>query len=372
MSHELRTPLNAVIGFAELLQAEPLNPTQQHYVELINSAGKHLMELINAVLDNAKIEAGSLVLEQIDFDLIDLLESVRGMVQERASAKGLAFTLQRPDELPRLFRGDPTRLRQVLINLIVNAIKFTETGLVELGITRHNGEIGFHVRDTGIGMDAATLERLFKPFAQADNSITRKYGGTGLGLLISKELVAAMGGQIQVKSQLGSGTCFSFHIPLQQTDDSARPRCDSPAASAQTHATPPDRAAASGFKGRVLLVDDNRVNQQLGVAMLRRLQIECDLAEHGLHALDRLDAHQYSLVLMDMEMPEMDGLTATRTLREREHRLGLARTPVIAMTANALAEDRQRCFDAGMDGYVAKPISLNALDSEIRRLFPGG
>ena len=362
MSHELRTPLNAIIGFAELLEDEPLQPVQKNHVGLINSSGRHLMELINAVLDHAKIEAGGMTLESIVFDFPAAVDSVRAMVAERAAAKGLDFVADVAGDLPRHVIGDPTRLRQVLINLLTNAVKFTEQGSVELRVAVDEGDLVCSIRDSGIGMDQAALDRLFKPFAQADETVTRKYGGTGLGLLISKELVEAMGGRIDVESAIGVGTCFWIRLPLQV----ATPDNQVQAGQAQDATVPAGRLVG----GRVLLVDDNPVNQQLGVAMLKRLGLDHDLADNGRHALERIAATDYALVLMDMEMPEMDGISATRAIRRGEaDRPDAARLPVIAMTANALAEDRERCLAAGMDGYIAKPIRMAALESEIRRLF---
>jgi signal transduction histidine kinase/CheY-like chemotaxis protein len=364
MSHELRTPLNAIIGFADLLEAEPLPPSQKNFVRLINSSGKHLMELINAVLDHAKIEAGGMTLEKIPFDFPQTIEAVCSIVLERANTKGLTFVADVPPDLPRRIVGDPTRLRQILINLLVNAVKFTEAGSVTLHIASKGEELVFDIRDTGIGMDQAALDRLFKPFAQADDSITRKFGGTGLGLMISKELAEAMGGRIEVESTPGAGSCFRVRLPLRAADDAMATAADS--------ATAPVAHIADLVRGRVLLVDDNRVNQQLGAAMLGRLQMEFDLADDGEQALAQLAVGSYALVLMDMEMPRMDGLTATREIRRRERESGSGRIPIIAMTADALAEDRQRCFDAGMDGYIAKPISRAAMESEIGRMFGTG
>ena len=365
MSHELRTPLNAIIGFAELLEAEPLPPSQKNYVGLINSSGNHLMELINAVLDHAKIEAGGLTLEKISFDFPATIDAVHSIVLDRASAKGLEFVAVIDKNLPRRVVGDPTRLRQVLINLLVNAVKFTDSGSVELRVAVDDGMLIFSIRDSGIGMSEAVLGRLFQPFAQADDSITRKYGGTGLGLMISKELIEAMGGTIEVESATGIGSCFWIRLPLR-LGDTASPVA-APEVSSQL-----STSSAELINGRVLLVDDNRVNQQLGAAMLERLGLVFDIADNGAHALQRIADSAYALVLMDMEMPVMDGLTATSTLRsnEKEGTDG-KRLPVIAMTANALTEDRERCFAVGMDGYISKPISLAALEKEIARVFGG-
>lgn len=364
MSHELRTPLNAIIGFAELLDAEPLSPSHKNYVNLINSSSKHLMELINAVLDHAKIEAGSMTLEKIAFDFHAAIDAVRTIVSERASAKGLEFVASIDPGLPHFVIGDPTRLRQILINLLVNAVKFTEQGSVELRIAPEGGRIIFSVRDTGIGMDEVALSRLFKPFSQADDSVTRKYGGTGLGLMISRELIEAMGGTIEAESAPGTGSVFWFWLPLQAADarlnDETRPTLSA-------HL----QDVATLIQGRVLLVDDNRVNQQLAGAMLDRLGLAYDFADNGAHALRRLASADYALVMMDMEMPEMDGVAATREYRREEAEKGRTRLPIIAMTANALQEDRKRCFTAGMDGYISKPISLSALQDELRRIFGG-
>jgi len=361
MSHELRTPLNAIIGFADLLEAEPLSPSHKNYVTLINGSGKHLLELINAVLDHAKIEAGGLTLERIPFDFHAAIDAVRAIVGDRASSKGLEFDARIAPDMPRYIVGDPTRLRQVLINLLVNAVKFTEQGSVELRIATDDGRIHFSVRDTGIGMDGQALGRLFKPFSQADDTVTRKYGGTGLGLIISKELIEAMGGSIEVESAPGVGTVFWFSLPLQVAESGA--------AGDMAGAISQAGNVAALVPGKVLVVDDNRVNLQLACAMLDRLGIRHDTALDGIEALSRLASAEFALVLMDMEMPVMDGITATQQLRTREAEQGAPRVPVIAMTANALTEDRDRCFAAGMDGYIAKPINLAALQNELRRLF---
>lgn len=365
MSHELRTPLNAIIGFAELLEDEALAPEQHNYVKLINGSGKHLMELINQVLDHSKIEAGGLKLERIVFDFPAEIEAVMSIVTERATAKGLAFVSSVADDLPRYVEGDPTRLRQILINLLANAVKFTERGSVELRVAREEGRIHFSVRDSGIGMDQAALARLFQPFSQADDSVTRKFGGTGLGLMIAKDLIDAMGGGLEVESAPQVGSCFWFWIPLKAAATTAGGAASAAHVGGDAVAVLP--ALAELVPGRVLLVDDNRVNQQLAAAMLDRLGLAFDLADNGADCLRRLAAADYALVLMDMEMPEMDGITATRRIRESEaagHHL-----PIIAMTANALQEDRERCFAAGMDGYIPKPISLGTLKDELYRLF---
>ena len=364
MSHELRTPLNAIIGFADLLEAEPLSPSHRNYVSLINSSGRHLMELINAVLDLAKIEAGGLVLEEISFDFAAAIDDVKAIVGERAAGKNLEFVATVSPALPRRVMGDPTRLRQVLINLLVNAVKFTEQGTVSLRVAPDGGDIQFAVRDSGIGMDEQACRRLFQPFSQGDESITRRYGGTGLGLVISKELIEAMGGDIEVESAPGAGTCFWFRLPLKPAPD-----VPGMAAAATPAAAVAESALISRIAGRALLVDDNLVNQKVAGAMLAKLGLSYDLAGNGVEAVRCVGNKDYALVLMDVEMPEMDGITATQRIRDREVLEGRARLPIIAMTANALQEDRERCLAAGMDGYVAKPISRKTLQDELNRVF---
>jgi signal transduction histidine kinase/DNA-binding NarL/FixJ family response regulator len=382
MSHELRTPMNAILGFAQLLEGEELQPSHRNYVSLINRSGQHLLELINQVLDHAKIEAGHLTLENIDFDFREAIAEVNAIVSERASIKGLQYITEIAPGLPPRLMGDPTRLRQVLINLTVNAVKFTEQGSVKLRIAPDGERLFFSIRDTGIGMDDTALSRLFHPFGQADESITRKYGGTGLGLIISRELVQAMGGDIEVDSAPGAGSCFSFSLPLRcppalpgvllgtaLSTNLSSPTVHSQALPLAADAPPMStQSLAELVNGPILLVDDNRVNQVLGAAMLSKLGLAHDTAGNGLEALLSLNKKHYALVLMDMEMPEMDGLTATRNIRAREATSG-GHIPIIAMTANALQGDRERCLASGMDGYISKPINLAALMLEFRRVM---
>lgn len=370
MSHELRTPLNAILGFAGLLVDEPLTHSQRNYVQLIATSGEHLLELINSVLDHAKIEAGKLTLESIPFDLRGLIDTVASMVGQQASAKGLVFETVVASDLPPRMVGDPTRLRQILINLLANAVKFTEQGSVTLRIAADDaGMLCFSVRDTGVGMDDAARSRLFQAFSQADESVARKFGGTGLGLLIARDLLHAMDGDIDVESVPGSGTCFRGRLPL----------CLPAADLTPQPAPPPPDAGVAVREGiaqplagrRVLVVDDNIINRKLAVAFLERMGIVVETAVDGRSGLERIEQGDLDLVLMDVEMPDMDGLAATRAWRAKEAERGTGRLPVIAITANAMAEDRERCRAAGMDGYVAKPIIVAQLKDELARVLAG-
>jgi signal transduction histidine kinase/ActR/RegA family two-component response regulator len=361
MSHELRTPLNAIIGFAGLLKDEPLTHSQRNYVQLIASSGDHLLDLINTVLDHAKIEAGKLVLERIPFDVRELIGVVATMVNQQASAKGLVFETFIASDLPPRIVGDPTRLRQVFINLLANAVKFTEQGAVTLRMAAgDDGLLHFSVRDTGVGMDEETRSRLFQAFSQADESVARKFGGTGLGLVIARDLLHAMGGRLDIESAPGAGTCFWGFVPLCVPSEAV--------AEVGTVAAPPDATRLQGK--RVLVVDDNAINRKLATALLERLGLAVETASDAQGALTRMAQGGLDWVLMDVEMPDMDGLAATRAWRAGEPGQGEGRLPVIALTANAMAEDQVLCRAAGMDGYVAKPIVLGQLIGELQRLLP--
>ena len=368
MSHELRTPMNAILGFAQLLESEALTPEHRDYVGEINRAGSHLLELINKVLDLAKIEAGQLSIEQIPFDLRHTLNEVAALVSERAKGKGLDLRFSVASDLPARILGDPTRLRQVLINLIGNAEKFTRQGGIDIRITpvADATQIQFSVQDSGIGMDAETLTRLFQPFAQADESTTRKFGGTGLGLKISQDLVHAMGSEIQVESEPGKGSRFWFNLPVKPVPESDICPSKEVIPGSEMVGNAVELDADSPLHGHLLLVEDNRINQVVASRMLDKLGLTHDIANHGEEALEKLATHAYDLILMDMEMPGMDGLEASIRIRAREAETGAKRMPIIAMTANAMHEDRERCLASGMDDHLPKPVERNKLGELLR------
>lgn len=378
MSHELRTPMNAILGFAQLLDSQPLSPVQRDYSRQIHTAGQHLLDLIGDILDLAKIEAGRLVLEQVTFDLGHLVNQVVAVADKRAKTKGLMIKITVASELPRQVVGDPTRLRQVLMNLLDNAVKFTERGEVGIDIAPDldDGKLRFRVWDTGIGMEEGVAQKLFKPFTQADESMTRKYGGSGLGLVICKDLVAAMGGNLQIASRLGQGTSFWFSLPLQSADAMANAPETGQKIPTEPIARTDDRAVSLPIlnplpKGRVLLVEDNLVNQLVAAGMLETLGAVCETADNGMEAVEKLQqGGDYGLIFMDVQMPLMDGYAATRHIRQWEEEQGTGHIPIIAMTANAMAEDREQCLASGMDDYLAKPYEIGVLASMLRRWLP--
>ena len=378
MSHELRTPLNAILGFAQLLGKESLNSVQQGYSRQIHAAGQHLLELIGEVLDLAKIEAGRLVLEHVEFDLRQTVDEIVSVTLKRAKTKGLEVKVVASSEVPYRVKGDPTRLRQILINLLDNAVKFTERGEVGIAVEpeSEDGKLLFRIWDTGIGMEEKVIQKLFRPFTQADESTTRKYGGTGLGLVICKDLVEAMGGSLQVESAPGRGSRFWFSLPLERAGRVP----ESVAAAGMAWVESAERlgdgvvddqpSPTPGLQGHVLLVEDNPVNQLVASSMLTALGTSCEIASNGVEALEKLERENYDIVFMDVEMPLMDGHAATREIRLREGQRGSRHIPVIAMTANAMAEDRNRCIVSGMDDYLAKPYEMAALNAILRRWLP--
>ena len=365
MSHEIRTPLNGVIATADLMAATQLNDEQHELLDTLRLSAKTLLGIINDILDFSKIEAGRMVLETLPFTPTVLVEEVVSIMAPAAHSKGLTVRTELSSSLPHSVAGDPLRLRQILLNFVGNAIKFTACGEVVIRAMRlKKGEgqsawLRFEVQDTGVGIPPEKQAGIFDAFTQADSSVTRQYGGTGLGLAICKRLVELMGGQIGVYSQPGQGSCFWFEVPLPVIQENAPE---------ETTAQPSGSALNSHeLDGvRVLLVEDNPVNQKVAIRMLQKLGCVVELAENGQQALEKLERASYDIVLMDMQMPVMDGLTATRLLRQREQQTGHHQV-VIALTANAMQTDRELCLDAGMDDYLSKPLTLDALQVMLLR-----
>ena len=382
MSHEIRTPLNAVLGMAYLAMQNDPSPRQRDYLEKIRQAGQHLLGIINDILDFSKIEAGRLQVEQVAFDLDQVLEDVMSMVTERARAKGLALSLEVGDQVPPRLLGDPQKLRQILINYLNNAVKFTEAGSVTLRVAagpRHDDgrqPLRFEVRDTGIGVAASEVDRIFRSFEQADASTTRRYGGTGLGLAICRRLAELMGGAVGVVSEPGKGATFWCELRLALPAAVEGAPADSGASAGYQVRVVGDRhpeplKASAGIRGaRVLLVEDNELNQQVASELLDGLGVQVDVAADGRQAIERLqqsDEHRYGLVLMDVHMPVMDGIEATRTLRALPR---FATIPIVAMTASVLPEERQRVLDAGMHALLPKPVDPAELEACLLQWLP--
>jgi CheY-like chemotaxis protein len=363
MSHEIRTPMNGVLGMCELLQRTELNARQRHLSDTILRSARSLLDILNDILDFSKIEAGKLELELAPFSPSELVPSASAPFVAAAQAKGLDFRVRIEPGVPALLIGDALRLRQVLNNLLSNAIKFTERGSISLtcsaaNLTEQRAELRFAITDTGIGVAPSALERIFDPFAQADAATTRRYGGSGLGLAIVRRLVTLMGGQVQVESEAGRGSTFSFSAMLQRPHEQLahRPSPD---------ATGPRFSIAHAAD--VLLAEDNSVNREVLTEMLEHIGCRVTAVENGALALAACASRSFDAILMDCQMPVMDGTTAAGELRALESANGQRRTFMIALTADATAENRQRCLESGMDVVVTKPITQASLRNLILR-----
>jgi signal transduction histidine kinase/CheY-like chemotaxis protein len=362
MSHEIRTPMNAIIGFADLLIKTGLDNKQKQFVNAIRDSGQNLLGIINDILDFSKIQAGMMEFENIPFSVCGLAESVHILLESKAESKDVRFTTHCESSIPQIVSGDPTRLTQIIVNLVGNAIKFTEKGFVKLNLslketTENYCLIEFRIEDSGIGIASENLHSMFERFTQANTDTTRKYGGTGLGLSIVKTLVELQGGRIEVNSEFGKGSIFTVTIPFEKSGAEQLNEKAMQQASI-------DNKKLNGL--RVLLAEDNKMNQLLAVEVLTRFGVVTEVADNGRIAIEKCMQHYYDLILMDMQMAEMDGYQATAYIRDELKK----DIPIIAMTAHAMAGEREKCLSLGMNDYISKPFHTAELYEKIKNNLP--